>query len=184
MNLEEKKQVKACWVKLSMYYQYPLQDAVVEMYADDLSDLSFNETIHALNEYRLNPKNNRVPLPGAIRALVIPIVDDDSIAREAASRIISAIKKFGWPSPTEAKEYIGELGWRIVERNGGWSALCENLMENQIGIFQAQARDLAKTQVQFSRADRLDEAPGLPGSKNVQINELISNISDLKRIQS
>ncbi len=184
MNHQDCQTIKILWVQLSAYYQLSLRNEVLEMYVEDLAGLSAETISNAMSMYRRDPKNTRMPLPAQIRAICEPPVDDDSLARESVSRIIKAIRKFGYPSHTEAREYIGELGWRIVERNGGWDVLCENLTEDQVGIFQAQARDLAKAQIQFSRAGRIDEAPALPGPKNVQMNELISSLADLKQLSN
>ncbi len=182
MNNQDRQAIKILWVQLSAYYQLSLRNEVLEMYVEDLAGLSAETISNAMSMYRRDPKNTRMPLPAQIRSVCEPTVDDDSLAREAASRIVAAIRKFGWPSPNEAKEYIGELGWKVVERNGGWPPLCENLMEDQIGIFTAQARDLAKAQIQFSRAGLIDEAPALPGPKNAQMNELISSLANMKQI--
>lgn len=182
MSPQERQSLKVLWVKLSAYYQFPLRDEVLEMYVEDLEGLPAELIGAAMQEYRRNPKNTRVPLPAQIRALCEPQVDDDSLAREAASRIVSAVRTIGYPSPGSAREYIGELGWKVVERNGGWMSLCQNLMEDQIGTFQAQARDLAKAQIQFARAGRLDEAPALPSPNAERMSELISTLAERKQI--
>jgi hypothetical protein len=146
------------------YYRVKLDDEVLKMYAEDLSDLELMEVQEAMRLYRKNPKNRHMPLPAQIREMLEPQLDDDALARDAASRIVAAVSKFGWCNSSDAKAYIGELGWRVVDRHGGWLYVCENLGRSlDVGMFQAQARELAKTQIQFSRAGNLDTPPALPG---------------------
>ncbi|WP_289460478.1 hypothetical protein, partial [Klebsiella pneumoniae] len=63
-------------------------------------------------------------------------------AQEVSGRIREAISKFGYANQQDAREYIGSLGWKVVERFGGWIYLCENhgLDLNPLTFF-AQARD-------------------------------------------
>lgn len=171
-------------VLTAMYYEKTLNEQVLEMYVNDLAGLNERQVILAYEVYRKDPKNMRFPLPAQIRAICEPPVDDDSLAREAASRIVSAVRTIGYPSPGVAREYIGELGWKVVERNGGWMSLCQNLMEDQIGTFQAQARDLARAQIQFARAGRIDEAPALPSPNTERMSEMILALADRKQINA
>jgi hypothetical protein len=47
---------------------------------------------------------------------------------ELATRIITAVHKYGWCSPSEARLYIGsDEAWSVIGMNGGWEYLCENL---------------------------------------------------------
>jgi hypothetical protein len=159
----ERKQVKVLWLQLSAYYQYPLKEEVFEMYVQDVEDLSFDEIKVAMEKYRRNGKNNRVPLPGSIRALARPELDPDTQAREAAARVIQAISKFGYTNPTEARAWIGELGWRAVQRFGGWQYLCENTgVELSVTTLMAQVRDIASTTIKLGEAGIYDQPLGLP----------------------
>lgn len=162
MNSEERKNVKGMWLKLAAYYQQQIRDEAFEMYVDDISDLPYQAVVLAMTAYRRNIKNLRPPLPAHIRAIAEPPIDDDTQAREAAARIVHAITKYGWSNRTSAKDYIGELGWSVVEKQGGWTHLCESMMMDQMGTFQAQARELAKAQMSLARAGRIDQGPALP----------------------
>lgn len=168
MTIQERLAVKAAWIKLSAYYQVQLQDHVLEMYAEDVEDLSFRDVMAALTAYRRNHKNVRVPLPAAIRAIAKPEISDEVLAIEATSRVSYAIKSFGYSNQADAKAYIGGLGWHVVERCGGWLFVCQNLGTHvlNIGTFQAQFRENAKAQLQLSRAGRLEEGTKLSQGKN------------------
>src|SRR5688572_29470913 len=115
MSPAEKNQLAAVWAVYAGYYRQRLDDVVLRMYADDLADLDFAEVKAAMDAYRKNPKNRVMPLPAQIREIVEPEVDPDSAAREVAARITHAIVKFGWCNPVAAANYIGSVGWDIVE---------------------------------------------------------------------
>lgn len=125
----------------------PLLDEVVEMYVGDLADLDQAEVLSAYERWRRNPANRVAPLPAQIRELVNPeeFVAVESQAREIAARIVGAVPKFGWNNAARARMYIGEAGWELVERQGGWQYICENLGHRiNAATFQAQLRDLAE----------------------------------------
>ena len=136
------------------YYHrgYPLSDQVLLMYASDLADLNEARCIEAYQRWRRNPANTRAPLPAQIREIVNPeeFVAVETQARELAARIVGAIPKFGWCNAKEARLYVGEVGWRIVERHGGWQYLCENVgtIINP-AVLQAQMRDQAEGDIRY-----------------------------------
>lgn len=179
MNPSEIRELKIIISQLSHYYQRPLSDIVVNMYAEDLQDLAFEEVKSAYENYRRDPKNKFMPLPAQIREVLAPTVSPDAQAREAAARIPEAIRRFGWNQPDESRQFIGELGWRVVERFGGWIYICENLgVELNPLTFQAQTRDLARAQLEYSAAGRLDERPALlqePAANVAKLVDLTTN---------
>jgi hypothetical protein len=166
MTQQQKQELKKAFALLAAYYQTQIRDEVIVMYVEDLGELTFDQAAKALNDWRRNPKNTRMPLPAQIMSLIHPPDDDDSLAREAAARIISAVSKHGYNRPEEARAYIGELGWSVVEKQGGWYTLATSMMEREKPTLQAQYRDLAKSQLILSRQGRLDKPPELPKIEN------------------
>jgi hypothetical protein len=155
-------------VLTAMYYEKSLSEPLLEMYLGDLSDLPENKVCEAYALYRRNPKNRTFPLPAQIREILQPQVSDDTLAREATARIVESITRFGYMRGSEAKMYIGELGWNVVQRFGGWQYICENHgLSLNPGTFLAQARDIAKSHIEMSRAGSFGEAPSLPSSRPV-----------------
>jgi len=163
MTKEQKQQVKKLWLQLSLYYQTQMKDEIFEMYVQDVEDLDFDLVVRELGAYRRNPKHFRPPLPAHIRAaLDSGSIDPDIAARESVSLLLSAITKFGYIGHDQAKEYVGELGWLVVERHGGWSRLCQQMGASiDPNIFQAQARELIKSQITFSKMGVKDYKPTL-----------------------
>lgn len=128
---------------MANYYGRTIDEALLEMYADDLSDLDPLKCMAAYAQYRRNPANKTFPLPAQIRELVCPdeFVAPEVRARETAARIIGAISRFGWNNAKEAQVYVGPEGWAAVQRQGGWSHLCEQTSKFNELTLQAQLRD-------------------------------------------
>lgn len=87
-----------------------------------------------------------------------------------ASKITAAISKFGYCNAKEAKEYLGDIGWSIVEMSGGWNHLCGTVTNKHLSTFQAQWRELAKAHV-----DKI---------QNGQLTSLNGNLSNEKRLSN
>jgi hypothetical protein len=173
MNTAEQMQLTKALAILASYYQKQMPDMVLKMYARDLSDLSLAQTLSAIETYRKDPKNRTMPLPAQLRVIVEPSVDPDSAAREISGRIVQAVVKHGFYRGQEAREFIGEIGWRVVERNGGWGHICTNLgVSIDESTFKAQARDLAKAQLMYGERD-LHHAIGI-GAPKEKAGELTS----------
>lgn len=127
----------------------------------------------ALNRYISDQKNKFFPTPFQLRNYLENKPSIDTLANETASRIRSAITKFGWPNPEGAKEYIGDLGWKIVERNGGWLSLCENhgLVLNP-QTFHAQSRDLAKSMIESAELGIFDQPIKIPEPRKEDLTSI------------
>jgi hypothetical protein len=171
--------LKKMIVGLAAYYGHPLDEFVVGMYAEDLMDLPIEDVIRAAREIRLDPKNTRFPLPAIIRAKAGPAVNDTDIARDVAARIFKSIGRHGhnwsekdksWPS--EPLEELGELGWEVVKRLGGWYRVCEFSNEVSPGIFLAQVRDLTESTIRAAKSGMLAQAPALPKPEGRRGGEL------------
>lgn len=181
MTKEETGRVAQMLAMYAAYYRLKLDDQVLKMYAEDLSDLDYSEVTAALSSYRKDPKNRVMPLPAMIRERLEPQVDPESQAREIAARISGAVVKFGWCNGTAAREFIGETGWRIVETRGGWSNLCQNLGTTiDPTAFEAQVREQAKAQVKFGEPalrNSLGIAPGARGGELQSVGEIMKRIT-------
>lgn len=146
-----KQALKEAIVLTASYYGRTLNEAVLNMYIEDLEGIPINQAIAAYRDWRRNPKNTSFPLPAQIRGMVCPELDAESASRELAARISGAITKFGWCNAKEAQIYIGPVGWGVVETYGGWSHLCQNLgLSIDPTVFQAQVREQLKVRLLHS----------------------------------
>lgn len=171
------QQVKKILIGLAGYYNHPLTEETLAMYAEDLGDLSVEKIFLATKEIRRDPKITRFPLPAQIRERIEPPENPEGLAIEASNRIVEAISRFGYWRESEAKEFIGELGWLVVQRQGGWQAICENTLVTTLPTQKAQWRELAKVLYARSKSGTLDTPPALPKSENTQPERLSSLLS-------
>lgn len=156
---------------MANYYGRQIDEALLEMYHDDLADLDPLKCMAAYAQYRRNPANKTFPLPAQIRELVCPeeFVAPEVKARETAARIVGAISKYGWSNAKEAQVYIGPVGWEAVLRQGGWSHLCEQTSKFNELTLQAQLRDQLTGTFKHG-ADAIATSIGvLPSKKNGEL---------------
>lgn len=147
------------------YYGKTLSEPVLEMYVEDLDDLPNHAVIAAYRTYRRDPKHKFFPLPAQIREIIEPEVSHDAIANESVARIVESITRFGYMRGTEARVYIGDIGWAVVRRFGGWDQVCRHHGEElSPGQFFAQARSIAMSHLELAKHGRLGEAPMLEES--------------------
>lgn len=142
-------------IDMAKFYGYELEKRQLELYVDVLSQFPAEGLLQCGKEYMQNPKNDRFPIPPhKILAKHLPAdVSDEAQAREIAARIVGSVTKYGWANPKEAREFIGPVGWRVVEVQGGWSSICENLgVTIDPGVFQAQLREQLQARLQYGES--------------------------------
>lgn len=181
LDHKQKEFVTKIYDQTCKAFDKTLDPDVLKMQVEDLSDLNFESILSAISAYRRDGKNVMWPRASKIRELVNPKQSKDGMANEAASRIRKAISDFGWFNSEKARAFIGELGWAVVDRAGGWQYLCEShgVELNQL-TFHAQARDLAKAIVESSELGIHNQPIGLSEAKN---NSQLNNILKLTGIK-
>jgi hypothetical protein len=160
---------------LAKFCGFTLTKEVVALYDKALSPHGYPKACNVLEQVIFN-RRSRDPFPsiGDVLRLVVPFVDDVDTAIEAANRVVESVSRFGWCNEADAKAHIGEIGWYIVERNGGWVALCENMRTTEIGMLRAQFRELALAAIRRSNAGLLQSAPAFD-----ERNALPTNVNKL-----
>lgn len=151
-------------IDMARFYGFDLDKRRLDLYVQVLEQFPIEAVLQCGREYMQDPRNDRFPVPPhKILARHLPqSADSKDVGRETALRIREAVSKFGWPSPAKAKEHIGELGWSVVERMGGWSHICENLgVEIPESVFLAQARDAAESMHRLGGMGYDSSAPAL-----------------------
>ena len=158
MNQEQRNQLAAAILDCAHFYgKTDLSTSDIKSFIDVLikfySEISASGFINGLLAYVNDAKNRVFPAPSTLRPYLYAKMDDDFIAVQAASRALEAVSKFGWNNSTEARVYVGELGWKAIAGFGGWSYVCENL-GNEISLttFQAQVREIAKSIIKMTKA--------------------------------
>ena len=150
------------------YYGRTLNEQVLGMYADDLAGYDEGRVIEAYKTFRRNPKNKTFPLPAQIIEILEPQISVDTQAHEIVSRIVQSISKFGYVGHRHAQPFIGEVGWAVVRRLGGWEYLCREHGDSiNPGQFYAQTRELIKSQLEIQNTPNVDMSRLLNGPEKV-----------------
>ena len=183
MNQDERVQIGAMILGMAEAMGRQLTEAGIKHYLQFLDDIDTGTVVWALQE--LIKTESRMPTVADIRRIAKPeesiTVEHDAI--EASNRIVQAMGKYGWINPEQAKEFIGELGWAVVQREGGWRNVCEHTKTEDLPITKAQWRNLAKAIAIRARAGVLNSPPGLPKPTNegmrllgVKIDEVLKDV--------
>lgn len=174
-------------IALTFAYYQPgqiLDSSVLELYAKDLADLAADDVVWAYQSYRRDPKNSRFPLPAKIREIICPqnYISHEAQAAEIAARIVGSVSKFGWSNAKDAEQFIGPAGWSVVQRQGGWSYICENLGTRiNPSTFQAQIRKQLEGSLTYGEdtiAKAIGAKPSERGGGLMQIGAVVKKLTD------
>lgn len=169
-------------IDMASFYSYEMEKRQLEMYVDVLSKFPEQAVLDAGRAYVLNPKNSKFPIPPhSIMVHFFPETDPRSLAIATVGRIKEAINLFGWPKPNDARTYIGDQGWRYIERCGGWQSVCEKpeLNINEPNV-HAQMRDAIEADIKLDRSgfdmDKplIEQSKQKPGLENA--SEIITRL--------
>ncbi len=156
-------------IDMAKFYSYELEQRQLELYVEVMQKFPAELVYRAGREYVEDLKNTKFPIPphSILKNYLPQEAGAKDLARITALRIREAVTKFGWPNPTEAHTFIGDAGWRVVERFGGWKYLCENLgLELNETTFIAQARDAVESDINLGKAGFDIERPVLEQAKD------------------
>jgi len=167
VTIGEVQQLKAYIALTAAYYGQELADAVVAMYAEDLSDLPLEAVKAAITQIRRDPKVTRFPLPAVIRARLEPPETAEDAALRAEAEIWEAVARIGQYRGDEAEARLGGLAWEGVKRMGGWANVCRSANEDA-GMYRAQMRRFLEAAYRTALAGRLNSTVALPEPDNVR----------------
>jgi hypothetical protein len=148
------------------------QGIALNAFYEAVSDLPHDQVLRVLKDWLKTDKG--FPYPSQIREKVQPEITDEDDAQDVASLIIANVGRCGYTNPEKARQRVGELGWAVVERMGGWKHLCEVLTHENEGMFRAQIRDLAETTSKRAKRGQLNEVPALPNPNQASVQNIIS----------
>lgn len=161
-----------------------LSQTMLRVYDLAVQPFGYERACRALEQLLMETKNWQMPPPKSIIEKIENKPSKLAEANEVAGRIMQSISKFGYNRGNDAKEFIGPLGWIVVERFGGWYNLCVDM---GVGLdpssSRAQMRDSALSLLELSEHRNLDEAPALPAPKeNNKLQSAIKLIAQAKEI--
>lgn len=174
----ERDELGRAITKMAFLYGKEMPRESISMFISTLVDYfpaTVEKYLSALRSYTEDSKNKFFPNPVQLREYLTGNLTPESQADETASRIRNAITKFGWTSPDRAREYLGELAWSVIERQGGWKYICENhglLLDP--GVYHAQTKNSVKAALESSAKGLFDQPVGLPSPKKNKPQGLLS----------
>ncbi len=180
MTTNERSSVGVMWLRIAQVFGKSIEPQTMKVMLDAVDDLPADEVASVLASWMKTTRLARYPFPSEIRERLGHSEAPEDIGRDVASRIIESVSRFGWNNSESAKEFIGELGWVVVTRQGGWVTVCQELDENNKGVMQAQMRDLAITVYRRAQTGKLDQAPALPVSTKAAHLKLQNPNSELR----
>jgi hypothetical protein len=151
-------------VMLAKQCRYELDEETIAIYDQALSERhSYEELSSALVDI-VKGRRARDPFPSIadIMALLDPAVQDKDLAVHLAGQIIRAVGKKGhtWPQccggdfRTAVTDALGAYAWDTIEAAGGWLALCESMLVDDLHVHRAQLRDAAVSVIARSKANK------------------------------
>jgi len=144
---------------------YRLSPEVARLYADHIAPHGLLAAAEALKRLMVDLKPGRSfpSVNDVLSAMGKTPLSDDAQARDTVSKIVQAISTHGYNWPHRARAAVGEIGWAIVHRMGGWETVCEDYTyAREKTVMLAQWRELAKALAERARFGELDAAPALP----------------------
>jgi hypothetical protein len=135
---------------LGEYYDKALTSTQIAAYTEDLMCLEPEDLAKAIVLYRNDPRHDRFPLPVKLKSMVGQSLNPEDEAILISGRILAAISRIGPYDSARARAAIGEVGWQVVECEGGWETLCE-IQTDDIPTRKAQWRNLAKSFLESPR---------------------------------
>jgi len=179
------QEIKRVILEEAAMYNSQLSELTLRMWSQEYQNIPPEKLREA---YRSIRKGRRqIPLPADVFDALKPEAAPEAQAIESVNRILLAINRFGYPNPTEAKEFIGELGWLVVKDYGGWDSLCANMgVEYSEQTFRAQARESIKSKMNLAKAGVLNQPIGLPGSSDpekLETRKGLLSLADLPQLR-
>ncbi len=165
MTTEQRKQLGVFINRVMLIYGRQSDPGVVSMVLDLLAPYDYDKVISAYNDHMRT--TNSFPMPAQIIQKIDPIPTPEAQGRELVEKIKHAIGLFGWSADGKAREYLGPLGWKIVQRMGGWMTVCESDLTTNAALI-AQARAVAIDQITYGKKLEESVAPQLEHSNKQQ----------------
>ncbi len=148
-----------------------------EIYDRMLSKYGYEAVCQVLNDMMLERRpGDRFPSVKDILVKLNPELPEALEATDMANRMIAFMRAAGpdgkWYKlkkfisvEENVKENLGELGWAVFIRRGGYTALREEwavLLAAQVGFFRTQLRDTINAVIRKAKGGVLNQATPLP----------------------
>jgi len=106
--------------------------------------------------------------------------DPETESRQIVAKVQTAMRKFGYMREKEAREWLGELSWSVVNGVGGWQFISDLTTSNHATV-TAQMRELAKSLLTTKKYPQNDSNKFLLQEKAKQAIEIATNSSAVNK---
>jgi len=149
-------EIKKLLIGFAAYLDIPIKDFQIDMYAEDLLEIEPEEVGSAIVRMRKERRWMKFPLP--VEIFEYAGHEKTSLEDEAnmfVGKVLSWIKEYGYYKADELKANCTKLEWLIIKRFGGWTEICKQTNDQNIGIVRAQLRNLALAHIRRSEQQKL-----------------------------
>lgn len=141
-----------------------LDDWGLSIYVEDLSQFEGEAFARVLHRLRAAYKERTLPTVKELEDAALQRATGKNDVDEAVARICTAIRTIGGNNHVRAMEFVGELGWAIVSRYGGWQAVCSVETEKDLAVMRSQMKSTGESVRERASLGVLSQAPALPDS--------------------
>lgn len=141
-----------------------LTSGVIALYDNAIKPLGYENAIRVLQKLasKTSPRTG-LPTIDEIRAELgarEPTIDEK--ARQVAALVAKKIASVGGYNTQRAELELGAVAWEVVERYGGWQAICSMTDQDNLDTLMAQWRELAKSILASAHVPGSADPPRLP----------------------
>lgn len=169
-------EIKQMLINLARFYNHDLDASRLDLYAKVLNKYPLANVLSAGDQYMMDTKNSRFPIPPHVIMDIYKTKESDSreLAIQLVRKIDQAVIRHGgiwetgyfhergnyWESVTgktflsfkeAVLDELGEIGWHAICTRGGWTSVCKSSNEMEEGVYIAQMRDQIQASISLSR---------------------------------
>lgn len=169
--MEDKERFVRALVFLAKECGKELMEAHFELYCRAFKMAGFAAGVKAVEHLLLNRRDrDPMPTPRELLSIAVTCEDDPGNAEDIASRMVGAVAKFGHSNPESARKFMGELGWEIIQNEGGWSQICASMREKEVTIYKSQWKKALEKKIEH-RAEQIIRKALAPGQSTPALPE-------------
>lgn len=150
-----------------------LKPDVVALYDEAAVKVGYKKFSIAIKKI-IATRNSRDPFP-ALSDVLSLVSFNGMDAEELSAKIVGSVSKFGPYKSADARIYLGETAWNIIQLEGGWENVCQMLTYENMSTLQAQWRKLAVIMIQREQTKELEKI-GYFSSVGQILNEAIKQV--------
>jgi len=130
--------------------KYQLTEEVIQVYDRALSTIGYGNAERAIvKAFMIRRSNDPMPSVFDLVRFASGKTSDEAMASELSDKIWDAVARFGAYSENQAKEFVGTIGAKVINRVG-WSFLCQAQLSDA-PVIRAQLRGTAKSLLESDR---------------------------------